>query len=384
MAQIGPEKVQASKDTCQETPLKTTWCFWTDKKTADRKETSAYREGLQHLGSCDTMETFHELYVSMQKPGELPRDHNLFLFRDGCKPMWEEFPEGGCWIIRVKRKGSDVSTDVMWEQLVRACVTESFDTLDVVGCVLSSRLKGEVISIWNRSNEDDESRFQIGERLKDILNFNEHTIIQYKEHKESLRDFSTYRNAKNFMFVVSPSASPSGSPVLGPKKGAGKAPLPRMAPVWYPNMPIWPGDGLPFRQEFFGGYEDERFSNIICNPYTFNESSVSQLSADAPEWSPQDHIKLEWSPQDHINAPIWSPDFPGEDSWSMPPAKEPSSLEKKSLLSASAQPFFPANYQGASEPANDVTCPVYDMTLEPWATSIEPGVECDAFHTLAT
>merc|ERR1712187_223779 len=33
-------------------------------------------------------------------------------------------------------------------------------------------------------------------------------LIQYKDHMQSLQDYSTYRNAKNYMFAPSPSVTP--------------------------------------------------------------------------------------------------------------------------------------------------------------------------------
>merc|ERR1719313_2068046 len=127
--------------------------------------------------------------------------------------MWEEFPEGGCWIIRIKRKASLVQANVgyvnaMWESLLFACIGEAFEMPAVVGCVLSTRLKDDVLSVWNFSNAGNDSRFRIGERLKEILDLDMNTLIQYKDHMQSLQDYSTYRNAKNYMFAPSPGTTP--------------------------------------------------------------------------------------------------------------------------------------------------------------------------------
>lgn len=324
MALTGPEA----------TPLKTAWSFWFDKKTADRKESSEYLGGLKQISNFNTMESFETNFRSLTKPSELPRDHNLFLFRDGCKPMWEEFPDGGCWIIRIKRKGSQLSTNVMWERITNSCVTEVFQTSDVVGCVLSCRLKGDVISLWNESNRDPQSRFRIGEKLKDIFDFDQHTIIQYKEHKESLRDYSTYRNAKNFMFVQSPNVSPA----LGPSVDATKSPQlgAGMPPSWLPGMSPWSFYASPPTQyQQFGGEGD--FEQLVLPPAEFvveepsdihNDKSLkisSKLSADAPEWSP----------------PV-RPSAPGGKSPPLSAAAQPFFPGMSPGLSASAQPFYPS------------------------------------------
>jgi len=207
---IAPEElqVQAGEHAEGESPLETAWTFWYDKKTSDKKESEQYMEALKQLGTFNTIEGFYRHYSFLLRPSELPRDHNVYLFRKSYKPMWEEFPEGGCWIIRIKRKASQNYVNHMWENLLMACIGEAFEMPDVVGCVLSTRLKDDVLSVWNLSNRGTSARFRIGERLKEILDLNMTALIQYKDHMQSLQDFSTYRNAKNYMFAPSPAVTP--------------------------------------------------------------------------------------------------------------------------------------------------------------------------------
>jgi len=207
---ISPEelRVREGEYSPQETPLETAWTFWYDKKTSDRKESDQYMEGLRQLGSFNTVQGFYRHYSYLLRPSELPRDHNCYMFRKNYKPMWEEFPEGGCWIIRIKRKATQNYVNHMWENLLLACIGEAFAMPDVVGCVLSTRLKDDVLSIWNLSNRDTPARFRIGERLKEVLDLNMTALIQYKDHMQSLQDYSTYRNARNYMFAPSPSVTP--------------------------------------------------------------------------------------------------------------------------------------------------------------------------------
>lgn len=90
-----------------------------------------------------------------------------------------------------------------------ACIGEAFEMPDVVGCVLSTRLKDDVLSVWNVSNRETQARFRIGEKLKEVLDLDMNALIQYKDHMQSLQDYSTYKNAKNYMFAPSPSATPN-------------------------------------------------------------------------------------------------------------------------------------------------------------------------------
>merc|ERR1712183_654809 len=100
-----------------------------DKKSSDRKEKGAYVEGLKQLGTFRTVEQFLRLFAFIKRPGNFPRDHNLLCFRSGCTPMWEEFPDGGCWNYRVRRSSAANSTaDHTWESTLLACPGEAFGT----------------------------------------------------------------------------------------------------------------------------------------------------------------------------------------------------------------------------------------------------------------
>lgn len=110
-------------------------------------------------------------YIHVKRPSQLSRDVNLYLFRDlpNCAPMWEAFPQGGCWILKIKKKANVLGK--MWQDLVFAAVGEAFEQRDVVGIAMAIRSKEDMISVWNADNTDNNTRFAIGyvvsaERLK--------------------------------------------------------------------------------------------------------------------------------------------------------------------------------------------------------------------------
>lgn len=184
-----------------EHPLETAWTLWVDKKGGTAKRQAAYKEGLVKLGTFNTVEGFLRLRAFIKRPSSFPRDHNLVCFRSGALPMWEEFPDGGCWNYRMRRTTeSDALADSAWSSMLTACIGERFETPNVVGCVLSSRLKEIAISVWNASNTTDTSvRFKIGEHIRDVLNLPTNTLLEYKDHESSIRDFSSYRNARAYI-----------------------------------------------------------------------------------------------------------------------------------------------------------------------------------------
>lgn len=184
-----------------EHPLETSWTLWVDKKGGDRKAHSAYMEGLKQVGTFNTIEGFMKLYNHLKRPSQFPREYNLMCFRTGLAPMWEEFPDGGCWNYRLRRgQESDEYVNYCWESALIACLSEVFETPCLVGCVLSSRIKDIAISVWNASNTaDPQVRFKIGEKVREVMHLSPNSLLEYKDHQSSLKDFSTFRNARKYI-----------------------------------------------------------------------------------------------------------------------------------------------------------------------------------------
>lgn len=205
----------------EENTLESPWTVWLDKKVRQvtRQESDKYAGTLKKLGGFKTVEGFYRLFSHMRRASELPNGVNVSLFRDGCKPMWEQFPQGGCWLVRVKRFPSSKDrlgmnpddpnvVDLMWEGVVLALIGEAFGSPDVVGAVVGVRARDVVFSVWNqRSN----LRFAVGEKLKELLCLTEHqvSVLSYKEHCASLRDHSTSKNATNYVLSNQLDADPT-------------------------------------------------------------------------------------------------------------------------------------------------------------------------------
>ncbi|KAG7389450.1 hypothetical protein PHYPSEUDO_010335 [Phytophthora pseudosyringae] len=200
----------------EEHPLQTGWSLWYDKKMPKKIDVGTYQSNLQKIATFSTVEDFWRSrgsddsvwvnddshYIHVKRPSQLSRDVNLYLFRDqqNCAPMWEAFPQGGCWILKIKKKANVLGK--MWQDLVFAALGEAFEELDVVGIAMAIRSKEDMLSVWNADNSDDSTRFAIGEKLKEILMLDSNTLVEYKFHANSIRDMSTFRNAKPYVFAA--------------------------------------------------------------------------------------------------------------------------------------------------------------------------------------
>ncbi|DAZ96215.1 TPA: hypothetical protein N0F65_012577 [Lagenidium giganteum] len=199
--------VQEQEAHDEEHPLNTPWALWYDKKLPKKIDVGTYQSNLQKIATFSTVEDFWRHYIHVKRPSQLSRDVNLYLFRDrpNCAPMWEAFPNGGCWILKIKKKANVLGK--MWQDLVFAAIGEAFEQSDVVGIAMAIRSKEDMISVWNADNSDDSVRFAIGEKLKQILMLDSNTLIEYKFHANSIRDMSTFRNAKPYVFAAAPPAA---------------------------------------------------------------------------------------------------------------------------------------------------------------------------------
>lgn len=185
------------------------------QKIAKKTDTSEFKGKLKKLTTFNTVEGFWRAYLYLKRPSALEGNVNLYLFREGPSvcPMWEAFPRGGCWILKVKKKTTGPSVlGKMWQDIVLALIGEQFDEPDVVGISVCIRKAEDLISVWNSDNRNEEIRFRIGEKMKEVLDLEPSTVIEYKAHAESMQDLSTFRNTKAYVFAAAAGSPTNGSP----------------------------------------------------------------------------------------------------------------------------------------------------------------------------
>jgi hypothetical protein len=92
----------------------------------------------------------------MKRPNVMNQDTDLFFFRQGEVPMWEENPLGGIWITKLKR---NENINLMWEQLLLALTGEHFNHNEssVIGASLLTRgtKREQMIQVWMKDASDN-------------------------------------------------------------------------------------------------------------------------------------------------------------------------------------------------------------------------------------
>jgi translation initiation factor 4E len=182
--------------------LESAWTLWYDTKGKSKTQSAGdWQSGLVDLGSFNTIEGFWSIYSHIVRPSKVPKDSNYWLFRDHITPMWETFPTGGCWILKVRKKIPGL-LDRMWEELMLGALGEAFEEPDVVGVVVSIRKAEDRLSVWHADDTEPRVRNKIGEHLKSILTHGVGHTVEYKSNASSMKDGSTFRNTKTYQFVV--------------------------------------------------------------------------------------------------------------------------------------------------------------------------------------
>jgi len=193
------------------------WSFWYSPRGKKAKKTENYFENLTHLGDSTTIEDFFSYYCFFKRPTEAPVDNKILFFRKSCKPLWENWKDGGCWIIQFKRKDSEELLNRTWELLLLTCMGEEleddFSEANVVGVVLSIRSKRNLLEIWLNNGHNEDKRVRIGEKLRTALSLDPTNLTFYfKDHAKSLQDKSTLKGAESYTFVSTPLETPLMTP----------------------------------------------------------------------------------------------------------------------------------------------------------------------------
>jgi len=177
--------------------LESSWTLWYElRPQVEESKSMIFQDRLKEVCSMDSVEKFHQYYSYMKKPNELQVHATLYVFKYGQRPMWESFPQGGCWSFRMKRDDSRLSE--AWEHLLMSCVGEGLGSSNVAGVVLGSRAKEFVLSVWLSSGQTSELRFAMIEKLREVLHLQDGDYLQYKDFHSAIQDDSGRVNAVTY------------------------------------------------------------------------------------------------------------------------------------------------------------------------------------------
>ena len=167
--------------------LNSNWVLWflQQPKQCDAKDFSKmYEEGLIKICEISSSSNFQDLAKYLIKPNKMKNKSNIYLFREGIRPLWEEHKNGGCLRISLG-KGSDL-TEEYWKRLIDGCGQGVWSN-SVAGISLVSKFSQVTIQIWISNAQD--THLPITQEIKTWLK-SEEVEITLSYHDQRLQDIN--------------------------------------------------------------------------------------------------------------------------------------------------------------------------------------------------
>ena len=129
---------------------------------------------------------------------KLKTSFDLFLFKGQEVPMWENSPDGGVWILKVRKEDN---LSLMWESLLLALIGEHFGETGAIGANISFRTRDVLLQVWLKDARDPKVKAQASNRIRHCLKLDPTVCTLYfKAHQNSIKDQSTMKNALGYKF----------------------------------------------------------------------------------------------------------------------------------------------------------------------------------------
>ena len=156
-------------DHLEEHPLHSAWSFWYLGTQKPDWDYNTCGDGLEGVGTVDTVEQFWSYHRNMRWPSHLDVYWNYHLFRGGITPQWEDDANkgGGRWIVFVKSDRKNL--DAYWENTLMALIGETLPHCDLIcGAVLNRRRPLDKIAVWTKAMTEEQSQ-ELGTALENVL-----------------------------------------------------------------------------------------------------------------------------------------------------------------------------------------------------------------------
>ena len=160
--------------------LQSTYCLWYSRKASGKLDPHSYDQNMRLVATFTTVEQFWKIYSHMLRPNSLHSHADLHVFKEGIKPLWEHDAnkKGGRWLVHIKKE----LANRCWENILMAMLGEQFMVgEEICGAMVSVRYNEDIISVWNRTADDEGVKNRIRDTFRRVLNLPPATVIQYQK-----------------------------------------------------------------------------------------------------------------------------------------------------------------------------------------------------------
>jgi translation initiation factor 4E len=158
--------------------LQSSYCLWYSRKA--KVDPHSYDQNMKLVATFTTVEQFWKIYSHVVRPNSLHSHGDLHVFKEGIKPLWEHEAnkQGGRWLVHIRKE----LANRCWENILMAMLGEQFMVgEEVCGAMVSVRSNEDIISVWNRTADDEAVKSRIRDTFRRVLNLPPTTVIQYQK-----------------------------------------------------------------------------------------------------------------------------------------------------------------------------------------------------------
>ena len=142
---------------------------------------------LHKLCTLSSLEELFELWSRLSDVSLIENGSNLYFFRLGMRPLWEELPDGCTLSVNFPREcRSDLNNK--WLHLILSNLGEVLTTTNLAGCSVNVRPRVITLSVWLTSIPSDEIAARLVSELRHILSLPMDTVVDFKEHRYMIQN----------------------------------------------------------------------------------------------------------------------------------------------------------------------------------------------------
>lgn len=128
----------------------------------------------------------------MAPVGSLPDGMDLYLFKEGIEPKWEDSvcAQGGEWRYQVEKKNPRDSqvVNTMWLNALLACVGEQFNEgEDVCGVAINLRKNTAKFFLWTKNASNEALQTSLGRQFRQVLELPGNVRLSYFSHDDLIK-----------------------------------------------------------------------------------------------------------------------------------------------------------------------------------------------------
>ena len=161
--------------------LGSSYTLWVqDLSKKEIKTDYNFEEQIKPTVHVESMRDFCNLFVSLRKPKDIHSGADIYFFKKGVKPMWEDPANkgGGKFFLHIKKSFATK----LWENLLFSLVSEEIPEMKMVnGIILKMHRLEVVFYIWTRQIEVPTQEI-IKNWVKSTVGLSPKIKLEFKKH----------------------------------------------------------------------------------------------------------------------------------------------------------------------------------------------------------